>query len=48
VGGLITGQWTAVRKKARTFRVAGAEVKEGEEKTDGKGKGQVDLGKVTP
>jgi hypothetical protein len=38
----------AVRKKARTFRVAGAEVEEGEEKTDGKGKGQVDLGKVTP
>jgi hypothetical protein len=31
-----------VKKKARTFGVAGAEVKEGEEKTDGKGKGQVD------
>jgi hypothetical protein len=38
----------AVRKQARTFRVAGAEVKEAEEKTDGKGKGQVDWGKVTP
>jgi hypothetical protein len=31
-----------VRKKAQTFSVAGAEIKEGEDKTEGNGKGQVD------
>jgi hypothetical protein len=31
-----------VRKKARTCSMAGAEVKEGEDKTEGNGKGQVD------
>jgi hypothetical protein len=33
---------SAVRKNARTFRVAGVEVEEGEDRTEGKGKGQVD------
>jgi hypothetical protein len=39
-----------VRKKARPFKAAGAEVKETEGKEDlrGKGKEQVDYGKVTP